>query len=81
LISDKTYLYQSEATKYSITAMPTFVFFQHGNEVARLQGANKEPIEQTIKKFYKVTPSKDVGYVRQMIVLRFIGIWFFYRQI
>jgi len=44
--------------------MPTFVFFQFGKEVARLQGANKDPIEQTIKKFYKDTPTKDVGYVR-----------------
>jgi thioredoxin-like negative regulator of GroEL len=81
LIDDKSYLYQSEATKYSITAMPTFVFFQHGNEVARLKGANKEPIEQTIKKFYKVAPSKDMGYVRQTIVWGFIWIRFFYRQI
>jgi thioredoxin-like negative regulator of GroEL len=45
--------------------MPTFVFFQHGKEVARLQGANKDPIEQTIKKFYKDTPTKDAGYVRR----------------
>ncbi|CAF2575581.1 unnamed protein product [Rotaria sp. Silwood2] len=52
----------SEALKYSIKAMPTFVFFQHGKEVARLQGASKEPIEQTIKKFYKDTPTKDIGY-------------------
>jgi hypothetical protein len=44
--------------------MPTFVFLQHGREVARLQGASKEPIEQTIKKFYKETPSKVTGYVR-----------------
>ena len=43
--------------------MPTFVFFQHGKEVARLQGATKEPIEQTIKKFYKETSTKDIGYV------------------
>ncbi len=40
--------------------MPTFVFFQNGKEVARLQGASKEPIEQTIKNFYKDTPSKDL---------------------
>ncbi|CAF4817198.1 unnamed protein product [Rotaria sp. Silwood1] len=52
----------SEASKYSIKAMPTFIFFQHGKEVARLQGASKEPIEQTIKKFYKETPTKDAGY-------------------
>jgi len=52
----------TEATKYDIKAMPTFVFFQFGKEVARLQGANKDPIEQTIKKFYKDTPTKDVGY-------------------
>lgn len=52
----------SEAAKYSIKAMPTFVFFQHGKEVARLQGATKDPIEQTLKKFYKDTPSKDIGY-------------------
>ena len=44
--------------------MPTFVFFQYAKEVARLQGATKEPIEQTIKKFYKDSPSKDLGYVR-----------------
>jgi thioredoxin-like negative regulator of GroEL len=43
--------------------MPTFVFFQYGKEVARLQGASKEPIEQTIKRFYKENPSKDAGYV------------------
>lgn len=54
---------QSEAAKYSIKAMPTFVFFQHSKEVARLQGASKDPIEQTIKKFYKETPTKDTGYV------------------
>jgi hypothetical protein len=42
--------------------MPTFVFFQHTKEVARLQGASKEPIEQTIKK-----PTKDIGYVRDQI--------------
>jgi hypothetical protein len=48
--------------------MPTFVFFQHGKEVARLQDANKEPIEQTIKKFYKDTPSKDFGYVRLVLI-------------
>jgi hypothetical protein len=47
--------------------MPTFVFFQHTKEVARLQGASKEPIEQTIKKFYKDSPSKDIGYVRDQI--------------
>jgi hypothetical protein len=47
--------------------MPTFVFLQHGREVARLQGASKEPIEQTIKKFYKDSPSKDIGYVRDQI--------------
>ncbi len=47
--------------------MPTFVFFQFGKEVARLQGATKEPIEQTIKKFYKDTPTKDAGYVRDQI--------------
>ena len=47
--------------------MPTFIFFQYGKEVARLQGANKESIEQTIKKFYKETASKDVGYVRKLI--------------
>jgi hypothetical protein len=47
--------------------MPTFVFFQHTKEVARLQGASKEPIEQTIKKFYKETPTKDIGYVRDQI--------------
>jgi len=52
----------SEATKYSIKAMPTFIFFQFGKEVARLQGATKDPIEQTIKKFYKDTPTKDAGY-------------------
>ncbi|CAF1654953.1 unnamed protein product [Rotaria magnacalcarata] len=52
----------NEALKYSIKAMPTFVFFQHGKEVARLQGASKDPIEQTIKKFYKDTPTKDIGY-------------------
>lgn len=57
--------FQSEAAKYSIKAMPTFVFFQHGKEVARLQGATKDPIEQTLKKFYKDTPSKDIGYVRR----------------
>jgi hypothetical protein len=43
--------------------MPTFVFFQSGKEVARLKGANKDPIEQTIKKFYKDTPTRDAGYV------------------
>ena len=47
--------------------MPTFVFFQHGKEVARLQGASKDPIEQTIKKFYKDTPTKDAGYVSDRI--------------
>jgi hypothetical protein len=47
--------------------MPTFVFFQHSKEVARLQGASKEPIEQTIKKFYKETSTKDAGYVRDQI--------------
>lgn len=47
--------------------MPTFVFFQSGKELARLQGASKDPIEQTIKKFYKDTPTKDVGYVSQEI--------------
>jgi hypothetical protein len=47
--------------------MPTFVFFQSGKEVARLKGATKEPIEQTIKKFYKDTPTKDAGYVRDRI--------------
>lgn len=52
----------TEAAKYSIKAMPTFVLFQNGKEVARLQGASKEPIEQTLKKFYKDTPSKDIGY-------------------
>lgn len=57
--------FQTEATKYSIKAMPTFVFFQNGKEVARLQGASKDPIEQTLKKFYKDTPSKDIGYVRR----------------
>jgi hypothetical protein len=45
--------------------VPIFVFFQHGKEVACLQGAGKEPIELTIKIFYKDTPSKDIGYVRQ----------------
>jgi len=45
--------------------VPIFVFFQHGKEVARLQGTSKEPIKQTIKNFYKDTPSKDIGYVRQ----------------
>jgi hypothetical protein len=46
--------------------MPTFVFFQSGKEVERLKGANKDPIEQTIKKFYKTTPTKDPGYVRRL---------------
>ena len=67
---------QSEAAKYSIKAMPTFVFFQHGKEVARLQGANKDPIEQTIKRFYKETPSKDVGYVSNFIS-NFLVFFFF----
>lgn len=61
--------------------MPTFVFFQHGKEVARLQGASKEPIEQTIKKFYKETPTKDVGYVRNsLFVFLFISsiIYYYY---
>lgn len=46
--------------------MPTFVFFQSGKELARLQGASKDPIEQTIKKFYKDTPTKDAGYVSRI---------------
>ncbi len=56
--------------------MPTFVFFQFGKEVARLQGASKEPIEQTIKKFYKDTPTKDAGYVRDQISFLIIIIFF-----
>ena len=59
--------FQSEAGKYSIKAMPTFVFFQSGKELTRLQGASKDPIEQTIKKFYKDTPTKDAGYVSELI--------------
>jgi len=65
--------------------MPTFVFFQHAKEVARLQGASKEPIEQTIKKFYKETPTKDIGYVRDQISCFFfiiiINVNDLYRQI
>ncbi len=65
--------------------MPTFVFFQHTKEVARLQGASKEPIEQTIKKFYKETPTKDIGYVRDQIswffIIIIINVNDLYRQI
>lgn len=53
----------TEAGNYSIKVMPTFIFFQSGKEVARLLSASKEPIEQTIKKFYKEIVSKDVGYL------------------
>ncbi len=62
--------------------MPTFILFQHGKEVARLQGVNKEPIEQTIKKFYKETPTKDIGYVRKMKFSDFFYVnnYYFCRQ-
>jgi thioredoxin-like negative regulator of GroEL len=63
--------------------MPTFVFFQSGKEVDRLKGANKEPIEQTIKKYNKVTPTKDAGYVGDRYFSSDISMMvsFFYRQI
>ncbi|CAF4275002.1 unnamed protein product [Rotaria sp. Silwood2] len=39
-----------EVAKYSIRATQTFLFFQHGEQVARLQSTNKKSIEETIKK-------------------------------
>jgi thioredoxin 1 len=35
--------------KLSISAMPTFVFFKNGAEVARVQGANPAALEAKIK--------------------------------
>ncbi|KAH0786932.1 Thioredoxin family protein [Histomonas meleagridis] len=40
----------TEARQYQIHATPTFVFIKNGNEVARIVGADKNQIKQTIEK-------------------------------
>ncbi|CCE64302.1 hypothetical protein TPHA_0H00940 [Tetrapisispora phaffii CBS 4417] len=36
------------AQKYDVTAMPTFLYFKDGKEIARVVGANPAGIKQTI---------------------------------
>jgi len=36
------------AAKYSVNAMPTFVFIKSGEKVASLTGANKEKLKQLV---------------------------------
>jgi thioredoxin len=37
------------AAALKVEAMPTFIFFKNGQEVSRIQGANKAKIEESIK--------------------------------
>ncbi|CAM4879829.1 unnamed protein product [Rotaria socialis] len=53
----------NEFIMYSIAVTPTFLFFQHGEQVARLQSANKESIEEIILKFYKDAPLDYIEYM------------------
>nr|2VIM_A Chain A, THIOREDOXIN [Fasciola hepatica]CAB65014.1 thioredoxin (TRX) [Fasciola hepatica] len=39
---------EEAAAKYSVTAMPTFVFIKDGKEVDRFSGANETKLRETI---------------------------------
>ncbi|CAK9438780.1 uncharacterized protein LODBEIA_P30040 [Lodderomyces beijingensis] len=39
------------ASKYTVTAVPTFIFFEDGKEAARVRGANVEQVMQELQKF------------------------------
>ncbi|CAF2977842.1 unnamed protein product [Rotaria sp. Silwood2] len=53
----------SEVKKYSIGAEPTFLFFRGCKQIHRLEGFNKETIEETIKRYYKIVTPIDIKYI------------------